>query len=280
MVDSLSLTPDLEKILQSKKYRQLNIPSDTILDLIRQPEAKRLASRDLQKWVKRKLHNIVADYLGDPDYEKSTLEMDEVFQSGDEIARRDFCRKILSSHASTRERLPILSEFYAGIFELTGIPKSILDLACGLNPFALPWMGLPISTHYYAFDLHQPRIDLINQFFSKVGLNPLAQHQDILARPPTIAADVAFLFKEAHRMEQRQPGCNRDLWKALNVKWLLVSLPTSSLSGKHDLLQKHRRLVQQSILGNDWKVTEILFGNEMVFCIKKSTQHTEDPNDS
>ena len=45
-------------------------------------------------------------------------------------------------HSSTRERLPILEQFYARA--LADIPPArvVLDLACGLNPLALAWMPL------------------------------------------------------------------------------------------------------------------------------------------
>ncbi len=36
-----------------------------------------------------------------------------------------------------------------------------------------------------------------------------ARVQDILIKPPDVEADIAFFFKEAHRFEQRQHGCNR-----------------------------------------------------------------------
>jgi hypothetical protein len=54
------------------------------------------------------------------------------------------------------------------------------------------------------------------------------------------------------------------------VKWLLVSLPTESLSGKHSLIEGHRRLVYNNISGLDWEVTEVEFPGELVFCIKRS----------
>ena len=48
---------------------------------------------------------------------------------------------------------------------------SILDLACAMHPFAHPWMNLPPDCPYLAYDLHQPRVDLINHFFQTAGIN-------------------------------------------------------------------------------------------------------------
>jgi 16S rRNA (guanine(1405)-N(7))-methyltransferase len=260
----------LRAILNSRKYRCLAIPEETVESLYRQALLNGITPREALKSVRQKLHNIVAPYLGDANFNEAAADLDAAFKDGvDEI--KAVCTRILESHASTRERLSIMETFYSQIFSLTGKPQSILDLACGLNPFAFPWMGLPNTTKYHAFDLNLPRIELINHFFKLEGLERLAAHQDILIHTPNIDADVAFLFKEAHRLEQRQRGCNRVLWQALQVRWLLVSLPTSSLSGKHDLLGKHRRLVEQTCSGQSWTIHEIMFTNEIVFCIDKGS---------
>jgi 16S rRNA (guanine(1405)-N(7))-methyltransferase len=267
----LSLLPTwVEIILRTNKYKDLDIPEDTIRDLLSQPEAQELSQRDQPKWLKRKLHNIIADYLGDPDYTTASQEMEEVFLTGDQKTQNDFCRKILNSHASTRERLDYLEAFYQGIFNVTGKPQSVSDLACGLNPFAFPWMSLNTSIQYHAYDLNSPRIDFINHFFTCIKLEPLAEHRDILANPPVEKSDITFLFKEAHRLDQRKKGCNKILWQKINSRWLVVSLPSESLSGKHDLIHKHRKLVLESLDGANWFTTELQFGTELVFCIDKS----------
>ena len=92
-----------------------------------------------------------------------------------------------------------------------------------------------------------PRIELINTFFRLDERPQLAVYEDILVHPPKIAADVAFFFKEAHRFDQRLKGSNRQFWKSIPVKYLLVSLPTISLNGKHDKIDQHKRLVYETI---------------------------------
>jgi len=257
------------EILKSKKYNKLGIPSATVLDLLTREITSGNDEKSALKATRKKMHNLIAPYLGDLNYENSTQLVCDAIQSGGIENLRAACCQILAQHASTRERLPILEIFYDRIFTSTGKPSSILDLACGLNPLSFPWMGLSEHVKYHAFDIHQPRIDFINQFFSLMNLQELAKVQDILIEPPTQFADVAFFFKEAHRMEQRRKGSNRELWQALKVNYLIVSLPISSLSGRHDLRGQMRRLVHTTIDEFSWSVEEILFENEMVFCIKK-----------
>lgn len=259
----------IAEIRQSRKYRGLDLPDATLRDLVEQELGRHKSDRQALQAARERLHNLVAPYLGDPDYPAAATELDDAFATGDPDTIKAACAELLKSHASTRERLATLAEFYTTLFAVTGQPGSILDLACGLNPLAFPWMGLPLTTRYHAYDLHQPRVELLNHYFRLQGLAELAEHADILVNPPTIKADVAFFFKEAHRFEQRRRGCNREFWLALNVNWLVVTLPASSLTGRHDLATGHRKLVAETLAGPDWPVSEQQVGNELIFFIHK-----------
>jgi 16S rRNA (guanine(1405)-N(7))-methyltransferase len=259
----------IAEILNSRKYRDLDIPAETVRDLLEKEMAAQRSQKEAVKAVRHKLHNIVAPYLGDPVYLEARQQVDAAFDRGDPAAVRETLTRVLSAHASTRERLPHLEAFYARIFAHTGQPDAILDLACGLNPLAFPWMGLPTTVRYHAYDIHSPRVALINHYFARPGLQPLAAVQDVIVSPPRVDAPVAFFFKEAHRFEQRQRGVNRPFWQALNVRWLVVSLPAASLSGRHDKSDQHRRLVYTTIADLPWRVTEEQVGEEMIFIIER-----------
>jgi 16S rRNA (guanine(1405)-N(7))-methyltransferase len=256
------------RILSSRKYKGLDLPEDTVLDLINQSAKKARNSRDVEKIVRQKLHNIIAPYLESLNYEAAVLDLQSIPPS-DKASIDHFSLRMLESHSSTRERIPILTDFYKKIFSFTGTPGQILDLACGFNPFAIPWMDLPLETTYRAYDMHQPRIDFINGYLTRIDRLPLAEKRDILVNPPKEDADVAFFFKEAHRFEQRQHGCNRAFWESLNVRYLLVSLPAANLTGSRSMLEGQRILVERTLKGLPWIVHEIIFGTEIVFCIDK-----------
>jgi 16S rRNA (guanine(1405)-N(7))-methyltransferase len=229
---------------------------------------KQNSQKSVLKSVRRKLHNIVAPYLGEPDYAAYSAKLSKIRDSSLQSNElRSFCLEILSEHASTKERIPFHSQFYSELFQEVGKPGSVVDLACGLHPFAFPWMGLPLSIEYHAYDILQPRIDFINLFFTKIGLKPLAENRDILVNPPLIRSDLGLFFKEAHRFEKRQPGCNRNFWQSLIVSNLAISLPTQDLSGTHRLIDYHRQLVLEN-LPEGSEVKEIEFPNEVLFILK------------
>ena len=271
----LGLKPDLDvlvdELLNLRKYRGGALLRQTVRDVLERELVNHRSEKDAVKEVRRKLHNIAAPYLGDHDYPAAEAALQAAFTSGDPAREQAVCLDLLGAHASTRERIPLLDEFYSRIFALTGVPDVVLDLACGLNPFALPWMGLPAGARYHAYDLHAPRIALINRFLQLRGQPELGELRDILVDPPQIEAPVAFFFKEAHRFEQRQHGCNRAFWQAVRTRWLLVSLPVENLTGQHSLLERQRRLVANTIAGLPWGVSEIQVGSELIFCIDKQT---------
>ncbi len=274
MSDSGSTPPDevidlLTQLRSLRKYRHLNLPDATLLDLLEQELPRHRSQKEALHAVREKLHNIVAPYLGDPDYAQAASDLRQAFTQGLEAVKRT-CLVLLSAHASTRERIPLLEDFYPRLWRVTGKPASLLDLACGLHPFGLPWMGLDAQTAYYAYDIHKPRIELINEFLRLSSQHGRAYHEDVLVHPPPQEADVALFFKEAHRFEQRQRGCNLPFWQALKVQWLLISLPSRSLSGTRDLADQQRRLIHAILAGKTWEVTELTFENELVFCIRKS----------
>ncbi|MBG0787276.1 MAG: hypothetical protein H0S79_19470 [Anaerolineaceae bacterium] len=268
----MNLTPAdrdrlLERVLKAHKYRESGLNPQTILDLIDQEAPRQNSEKALYKAVRAKLHNIVAPYLGDPDYALLAEKLDALPDpSLDSPELRAICLEALKAHASTAERILEQETIYHRLFEAAGQPATIVDLACALHPLAFPWMGLPLTTAYYAYDIIQPRVDFINHFFEVIGLAPLAENRDILVTPPEIHADLGIFFKEAHRFEKRQPGCNRDFWAMLNVDTLAVSLPTQNLAGTHSLLDHHRQLVQANLAPGKIR-EELIFAKEVIFLI-------------
>jgi 16S rRNA (guanine(1405)-N(7))-methyltransferase len=254
-------------IKQSKKYRDTN--EATIRDLAATALAQHKKPKTALKAVRKRLHSIMAPYLGDPDYGQAAADLRAAFAGGDAQAVRAACRQALTAHLSTRERLPIVEAFYDGIFTVTGRPQRLLDIACGLNPLAFPWMCLDAGVEYFAYDIHEPRVAFINEYFRLQGLSPLARVQDVALRLPDEQADVALFLKEMPRYERNYPGQGRPLLRGLAVRRLVVSFPTVSTHGGRSLVRRYREFFAQLVEGEDWPVTELMFDGEMVFIADK-----------
>ena len=268
--DQAFLDALIQAVEVSRKYRDLQIPHTTLYDILDYESQHSNSRKELEANFRKSLHNIIAPYLEDINYLAETEGLNILRdQDPSQEDLKSWCADKMRRHASSRERLPFLETFYEKILSKIGTPKSILDLACALDPLGLPWMNLPPSTNFAAFDIHQPRLAFLGTFFKCFYPEARAIHQDILTEIPDQAADCAFFFKEAHRLEKRRPGSNRELFEGLNVKWLVVSLPSRDLAGHHSLETYHTSLIEKSIEGQPWRLTIDIAGNELIFFIQK-----------
>lgn len=266
-LDEAQLTAVIQAIKQSKKYADTS--EETIRDLAATALQQHKKPKAAIKAVRTKLHSIMAPYLGDPDYAAAADQLDAAFASGDNTAVTTTCWQILDAHLSTRERLPLLDDFYGRIWQVTGQPTALMDIACGLNPLALRWMGLDNLQALLAYDIHEPRIDFLNHYFRLEGLPPLAKLQDVALHLPQETADVALFLKEMPRFARNYPGQERPLLDAINANWLVLSFPTVSTHGGRNLTGRYRDFMHQLIADKPWPLTELMFNGEMVFCIRK-----------
>ncbi|MFZ1398549.1 MAG: hypothetical protein WAS33_16715 [Candidatus Promineifilaceae bacterium] len=263
-------------IKQSKKYGDTS--EATIRQLAEEAARQHKKPKAAIKAVRARLHSIMAPYLGDPDYAALARQLSGAFAANDQARINQLCLASLDAHLSTRERLPIMTEFYQQIFAVTGQPSAILDIACALNPLALRWMfpnvGNQLSVvsnqvKFYAYDIHEPRIQFINHYFQLEGLAPLARVQDVAMQFPHEQADVALFLKEMPRFTRNYGDLGRPLLQSLNVRWLVLSYPSISTHGGRNLTSRYRDFMHQLIAGLDWPLTELLFEGEIVFIIDK-----------
>ncbi|MCL2361827.1 MAG: hypothetical protein FWC73_08460 [Defluviitaleaceae bacterium] len=257
----------IEKIKKMAKYRDVEIPTETIQSLIKQssPVSKNLA--DLEKRIREKIHNITALYLGEIDYKKSVDEFRQV--KNNPIDLKEFSLAKLAFHASTKERGHDLEALYQQLFSRIGGCKSIADLACGIHPLGLPYMGLPSGTGYYAYDLNKARVDFLNIFIAEQGYAGGCFHQDILIHPPSIHFDVAFFFKEAHRFEKRQPGVMSEFLDSIKASKIVVSLPLQSLGTSSGLSPKYEKTLYEYTTEHGWSFESFTHGNEVFYIIDR-----------
>ncbi len=274
--DEALITAVTTAIKNSRKYGDTS--EVTIRQLAEEAARQHKKPKAAIKAVRAKLHSIMAPYLGDPDYTAVSQQFSEAFAAHDQERITQLCLGSLDAHLSTRERLPIMADFYTQIFAITGQPQSILDIACALNPLALRWMFPEFSKQYsvnsnqlrfYAYDIHEPRIEFINHYFQLEGLEPLARVQDVAMNFPQEQADVALFLKEMPRFTRNYGDLGRPLLQALNVRWLVLSYPSISTHGGRNLTSRYRDFMHQLIDGLNWPVTELLFEGELVFVIEK-----------
>jgi len=269
-VTELLLDQVVSAVASSKRYGAI------CADTIRRIAARELAAephagvKALVKASRRGLHQICGAFERAPEYEGAYQQLETAYGSGSSAEIEAACRRALALHSSTRERLSILDQFYTRIFQITGRPGSILDLGCGLNPVALPWMGLAPGCRYVALDIDASGIDFVNRYLQLAGFEPLARWQDVLAHPPTDTADVALLLKTSSTLERQEKGATVRLVEALRTPYAVVSFAVKSLGGREKGMPAHyRRQFQAMAAGRPWRVEELAFEAELIFVVSK-----------
>ena len=183
---------------------------------------------------------------------------------------RQSCVDIMDNHASTRERLPLLEVFYAQTLARVQPVRSVLDLCCGLNPLALPWMPLAPEAAYYACDLYGDMMAFLNRFFALASISGQAQVCDVVGSPPTQTAHVAFLLKALPPLEQTGKASTLTLLQSLQAEHILVSFPTRTLGGRNKQMGEHYETRFRGLIAAEkWEVERFAFANELCFLISK-----------
>lgn len=266
-----TLTQLTESVHTGPKYRAI---APELVRLIGSQElAKRNNLKAAVKATKNKLHQITGAYWqGKPDYTE-WLELLQAARAEDNSPDHRLldttCRTLLAHHASTRERLPVLRNFYMTLF--AGLPpiRSVLDLACGLNPLTIPWMDLPAGAEYFACDINSEQMAFLQQALPHLGVGGDAFVCDLLQEVPQQAVDVAFLFKTIPCLEQVDKTIGPRLLRAVNANVLFVSFPAQSLGGRNkgmvDTYSDHFAGLLAEIDGTAWEVEQFSFTTEIVF---------------
>jgi 16S rRNA (guanine(1405)-N(7))-methyltransferase len=214
----------------SRKYAHLC--PETLARVARWALLRHAPVREATKAAKRKLHQVYGAYANQLDLQRLAALVEAVSPVGNASAFAAACRELLACHTSTAERLPFVEELYPTLFAHTGVPASLADLACGLNPCAVPWMGLAPGTRYVACDIDRRIVEAASRLLAHAGVDGTVECRDVLVHPPEWAVDVALLLKSAPCLEQQEKGATLRVLRAVQAKHLVVSYPAQSLSGR------------------------------------------------
>lgn len=257
-------------VTQSPKY------ADISLELVQQVGERELAARhsfkEAVKATKNKLHQVGGAYFDSKlDFPAMLVQLRQAADDPD--AFRTVCRELMRRHASTRERLPILDEFYTTTLgDLENI-RVVRDLACGLNPLTLPWLPFDSMPEYHAYDIYGDMMAFVAEFMTIAGVNGRAQTCDIISQPPTEPADLIFIFKTLPVLEQVQKGAAARLLDSLHARYLLITFPAQSLGGrKRGMVQNYEAQfmgwLDESDNGRAWQVQRFEFATELAFLVQ------------
>jgi 16S rRNA (guanine(1405)-N(7))-methyltransferase len=260
---------------RSAKYGTLC--EDTLLRMSDWAAGRHSTLKAATKAAKRKLHQVYGAYWAPADAGRIEELLSSLPARPKPEELRAVCREILAGHTSTAERLPVMDGLYEELFAATGTPSVVVDLACGLHPFALPWMPLAEDAEYFAFDIDHRLVDLVNDFLERLGHPPTATCLDLLVSVPEAPADVAFLLKSLPCLERQSAGASLRLLRQLRARRAVVSFPSKTLGGRDKGMADNYRNFVSTLSGElGAAVTVIEHPSEVFYVLDLSDLHQPD----
>lgn len=269
MMDDERLAELVHAVLSSTKYRALDP------NLVRQIGARELATRrnlkEAVKATKNRLHQAAGVFVeARPAYDSWLAQLRAAHAAGPP-ALREACTQVLAHHASTRERLPIMSEFFTTTLATLPPIRSVLDLACGLNPLAIPWMPLAPGARYIACDVYTDMITFLNACFPLLGVVGEARVCDLISEPPHHQVDLALALKALPTLDQQAKDAGITLLRRVRAQAVLVSFPARSLGGRdRHMVENYERLFRERVADEGWRIERFVFATELAFLVQKT----------
>lgn len=287
MLDALKINLLVEEI---KKKKELLYVSDSFVKefvvkyLQQQQKISQALQKDLNpkskayalviKNVRAQLRRVYGLFRDDSGTRKKLVQDLLKSQKQKQIS---IINEILSTHTSTQERLPMYEGLYSRIFKITGQPKVILDLGCGINPFSFSYMKLQKCT-YYAYDVNEEEIQSLNIYFrllhqENIHFQGRAELLDIrseavLAKDLPVA-EVCFLFKMTEVMDRGKGHTKTEaVLKKIPAKQIVVSFATKTMSGKK-MTAPRRKWMEWLCKRLGYEYTLLEFPNEIFYVVKK-----------
>ena len=256
-------------IQASPKYA--NISPEFISTIGKTELDKRKNLKSAIKETKNILHQVGGSYfVKTPQYQNWLDELKYAANSGNLDIIKKTCGSILKNHKSTNERLPTLDTFYPIVFSNLPEIKTIIDLACGLNPISFIWFINYSEINYHAWDIYLDLTKFLNVAFPLIGIKGVAECKDIFSANSFPEVDLAFVFKFLPIVEQIEKGSSRKLLEKIRAKFILVTFPIQSLGGKNKGMEKFYATFFSEIIKNSgWPTKELLIDNELAYLIQK-----------
>lgn len=267
--DEVYLERLVNEVLSTRKYRYIS--PVFVRSLAERELSHRRSYKEALKATKNKLHQVGGAYQPERmEYQAWLARLLDAYAKPDPEAFPGACRDIMAFHASTRERLPVLDQFFQ--VTLAGLPpvRSVLDVACGLNPLALPWMGLPEGVEYIAVDIYRDMMDFIAEYLGLLPIHGRTLVADVLEFSLDRHVDLAFILKSIPCLEQVDKDAGRRLLEGLPASHFLVSFPVYSLGGKQvGMTANYAVRFEELVGGTGWGVQRFEFQTELAFLVSK-----------
>lgn len=264
-----SIEEVIAQVCTAAKYA--DISEDLVRSIALKEMIRKQPIKDTVKAVRNKLHQIGSAFQETTiPYEILFRELQQLPGSLADAETQAGLKRFMQYHTSTRERLPIVDHFFQQTLASIAPITSVLDIASGLNPLAIPWMPLAENVQYTACDIYGQMSSFLNTYFSRYGVNGKSLTCDVTQQMPEVTAQVAFVLKTIPCLEQLDKQAGARLLDSLPAEYLLVSFPAHSLGGRSKgMVQNYEAHFRDLLSGKRWPITRFEFPGELAFLVHK-----------
>lgn len=233
-----------------KQMKKLGIKKEFIKSL-RKPEIK-----ILMKETRAELRRYSGRFSSSKKEKNDLLEKNDI-------------NSLLKTHSSTKERLDEYEKIKTLIINLN--VHSILDIGCGLNPLAIAGK----NTEYYALDIKEDEIKIVNRFFKENNIKGRAFFYDIrkIERKELPKVDLCLIFKLFDVIEKNNHKIAEKIVQNIRCKYILISFPTKTLSGA-PMNHPQRGWIERMLPRLHFSFSSFKTKNEIFYLVEKAIQKT------
>ena len=266
-------TDTLDKLVKQvcEKGKYAAISPEVIRNLGAAELLKRSSFKEAVKSTRNKLHQVGSAYQEEPvPYALWQAELAALPGNLSSDPVREYSRRCMQFHASTKERLAIHEAFFQQTLSEIGPLQSILDLACGLNPLNIPWMPVAPNFEYTACDIYSDMLVFLNTYFAHFLIKGSAFTCDLTQTIPQQTVQLALLLKTIPCLEQIDKQVGIRLLAGLKAENVLVTFPAHSLAGRSKgMVKNYTDHFNQLVEGKPWHISRFEFPGELAFLIRK-----------
>ena len=270
MNDDNSIESFIQAIQANAKYA--HVDENLVRMLIISESSHRHSPKEIIKRVRNKIHQVGGSYIDNPiPFDRLRQQIETLPADLKDSSVQAFCQTAMQLHTSTRERLPLLADFYTRALQGLGTFDSILDLACGLNPLSYAWLPISTRAKIYTCDIYSDMVDFLNTFFKHMNLAGEASVCNLIEQIPTQPVQLALLLKTIPCLEQLDKSIGQRLLENIQAEVLLVSFPAQSLGGRGKGMRSHYAAhFEQLCLSLPWRLQRIDFPTELVYRLERA----------
>lgn len=256
-----------EMLSRSRKYGAIH---RWTLERVTRDCMARYGSKGAGKNARRILHQVWGAFFERrPDFPGLAFQAERALKGG--AGAESVLKPMFELQSSTRERAPLIENFFGDVLAAAGRPRRVVDHACGLSPLAAVLGMLPGVESYVGCDIDLELVSFLGAISRAAGA---AERVRVFARDvledDQEEADCVLMLKLLPCLDLQKKGGALEAMRMRRCSRLAVSFPVRSISGRKAGMGKfYEERFEELVRREGWTSTKLSYPSELVFVVCK-----------